>query len=277
MSENVMKRRDFLFGSGALLAGTFLSVNVLRDAFAFEGRDDLTYSSRGRIALIIDDIGFSIPRAQQFLDLDLPITFSILPRLHYSQVLAHEIHEQGHEILLHQPMEPYDRFLNPGPGALFVGDDEGKIARIMTENLAELPYAYGVNNHMGSRFTSSPRETRDALEVLRGSGLFFVDSLTSQRSVVGETARRLKVPAAARHIFLDHYPGERQSLLALERLRICALRRGSAIGIGHPFPETARAIGRFAPVLQESNVSLVYVSSLIAESCLSTDSTDEHR
>jgi len=277
MPEHVMKRREFLSGGAALLADTFLSVNGLCSAFAADSLDDPTSCRRGRISLIIDDIGFSIARAQQFLDLDLPITYSILPRLHCSQVLADEIHMQGHEIMLHQPMEPYDRSLNPGPGALFVGDDERRITRIMTENLAEIPYAYGVNNHMGSRFTSSPRETRDALEVLRGSGLFFVDSLTSQRSVVGETARRMKVPAAARHIFLDHYPGEQQTLLALQRLMICALRRGSAIGIGHPFPETARAIGRFARVLQESNVSLVYVSRLIAENYLSTDSTYEHR
>jgi hypothetical protein len=135
----------------------------------------------------------------------------------------------------------------------------------MTENLAEVSYAYGVNNHMGSRFTSCPRETNDALGVLRGSGLFFVDSLTSGRSVVGETARRLQVPSVSRHIFLDHYPREESVLFALDRLRICALKKGSAIGIGHPFPETARAIGRFALGIRDSNVSLVYVSSLIPQ------------
>jgi polysaccharide deacetylase 2 family uncharacterized protein YibQ len=263
MPEGAMKRRKFLAGSVAALAGTFLGVNGLATAFAFDMKGCGGSCSRARIALIIDDIGFSIPSARQFLDLNVPITFSILPRLRYSHDLTLEIHREGHEIMLHQPMEPYDRLLNPGPGALFVGDDERRIARIMTENLAEVSYAYGVNNHMGSRFTSCPRETTDALGVLRGSGLFFVDSLTSGRSVVGETARRLRVPAASRHIFLDHYPGEEPALLALERLRICALRRGSAIGIGHPFPETARAIGRFARVLKDSNISLVYVSSLI--------------
>ncbi|PKN67359.1 MAG: hypothetical protein CVU57_03175 [Deltaproteobacteria bacterium HGW-Deltaproteobacteria-15] len=263
MPERAMKRREFLARSAAVLAGTFLGVNGLASAFASDMKGRSASSPSARIALIIDDIGFSIPRARQFLDLDVPITFSILPRLHHSHELADEIHRQGHEIMLHQPMEPYDRFLNPGPGALFVGDDEAKIARIMTENLSELPHAYGVNNHMGSRFTACQRETSDALGVLRGSGLFFVDSLTSGRSVVGETARRLKVPAASRHLFLDHYLGEEPTLFALDRLRICALKRGSAIGIGHPFPETARAIGRFARALRESEISLVYVSSLI--------------
>lgn len=256
-----MKRREFLARSGAFLAGGLLGVDGLAHAFDPERRNGPV--GRPRVSLIIDDIGYNVSRARQFLDLEIPITFSVLPRLRHSYGLAHEIHREGHEIILHQPMEPYDRFLNPGPGAMYVGDGQEKITRIMTENLAEVPFAFGVNNHMGSRFTSCERETTDALAVLRGSGLFFVDSLTSTRSVVCETARKLQVPAAYRHIFLDHYPGEEAVLYSLERLRRCALQRGSAIGIGHPFPETANAIDHFTGVLRDSNIALVYVSSLI--------------
>ena len=135
------------------------------------------------------------------------------------------------------------------------------MSKIMTENLAEVPFAFGVNNHMGSRFTSREREINDALAVLRGSGLFFIDSLTSSRSVACETARRLQVPAASRHIFLDHCIGENAVLFSLERLRLCALRQGSAIGIGHPLPETARAIARFTGMLRDTGISLVYASA----------------
>lgn len=263
MSDRLMKRREFLARSGAFLAGTLLGANGLAHAFGPE-----TYSPPAgegpRISLIVDDIGYSLPRARQFLELGIPITFAVLPKVQYSQPLAHEIHQEGHEIILHQPMEPYNPSLNPGPGAIYVGDGQGRIERVMTENLAEVPFASGVNNHMGSRFTSCERETTDALAVLSGSGLFFVDSLTSRRSVACETARRLRVPAVYRHIFLDHYPGEEAALFSLEQLRLCALRLGNAIGIGHPFPDTARAIGRFTRVLRNSGIPLVYVSSLIS-------------
>jgi polysaccharide deacetylase 2 family uncharacterized protein YibQ len=234
----------------------------LSRAHAF-GREDPSACGRSRIALIIDDIGSSTSSARRFLELEIPITFAILPRLRHTHEIALEIHREGHEVLLHQPMEPYDRLLNPGPGALYVGDEEERIARTLTENLSELPLAFGVNNHMGSRFTSCQREARTALSVLRGSGLFFVDSLTSRRSVICETARRLQVPAASRHIFIDHHPGQEAILFALEKLRRCALRTGRAIGIGHPFPDTARAVGLFAGTLKASDISLVYVSSLI--------------
>ena len=58
----------------------------------------------GRIALIVDDIGFSVRQAECFLRLRLPLTFSILPRLPYSAHLAQAIGDQGHDVMLHQPM-----------------------------------------------------------------------------------------------------------------------------------------------------------------------------
>ncbi|MEJ2723937.1 MAG: divergent polysaccharide deacetylase family protein [Deltaproteobacteria bacterium] len=43
-----------------------------------------------------------------------------------------------------------------------------------------------------------------------------------------------------------------------------ALQYGQAIGIGHPFPETAQAIGLFLKkTLPESGISLVYASNLV--------------
>jgi uncharacterized protein len=257
-----MKRREFLARSGAFLGASLLGVNGLANALGYDV-DSGPPAFSPRISLIIDDFGSILSRIQPFLDLQIPITYSILPRLRHSHEIAHEVHREGHEIMLHQPMEPFNRFLNPGPGGLYVGDEETRIAKVMTENLAEIPFAFGVNNHMGSRFTSRERETNDALTVLRGSRLFFVDSLTSKSSVVCETARRLQVPAASRHVFLDHCMGEDAVLFSLERLRLYALRWGSAIGIGHPFPDTARAIGRFTGALTRSNISLVYVSRLI--------------
>ena len=103
-------------------------MNALANAFGSEADGDPP-ACRARISLIIDDIGSSPSRLRPFLDLGIPITFAILPKLRYSQEHACEIHRQGHEIILHQPMEPFNRFLDPGPGALYVGDEEDKIVK----------------------------------------------------------------------------------------------------------------------------------------------------
>lgn len=216
------------------------------------------------MALIIDDIGHSYAAARQFLDLEIPITFSILPRLRSSFDLAHDIHDRGHEVMLHQPMEPYRQDLSPGPGALYVGDAPAKIARITEGNIAEVPFAIGVNNHMGSRFTANQQGIVDTLKVIKQHNLFFVDSRTSNRSLAYHAAKTLGVATGRRNVFLDDSRDESAILAQLRVLQAHAYTCGHSIGIGHPFPETARAIGKFLKHIDKVNLSLVHISEALS-------------
>ena len=216
-----------------------------------------------KIALIVDDIGYSRSLAWQFVALNEILTFSILPQVPYSQELAFELNDQGYEVMLHQPMEPYSNGCDPGPGALFVGDNAQRIEKTLQTNMRSIPFAKGVNNHMGSKFTASPNEIGETLKVIRSRGMFFVDSYTSSHSLAHATARRYHIPTAHRNVFLDNVHQESAIMSQLVSLQKHAMLYGRAIGIGHPFPETARAIGRFAKRLKQSNVSLVPVSEIL--------------
>jgi polysaccharide deacetylase 2 family uncharacterized protein YibQ len=258
-----MDRRNFLLKSAGLLVGSFFGVNSFSKVFALE-KHKIQPFIQPRIALIIDDIGYSLSRARRFLDIGAPITYSILPRLAYSHDLAIEIHDQGHEIMLHQPMEPTNvNLFDPGPGALYVGDGVEKIGMIMEENISGIPFAVGVNNHMGSRFTECREEIGAALSIVKKRGLFFIDSLTSSRSKAYQTARRLHIAAAGRNIFLDNLHEKSAVFHQLNKLKKHAQKYGHAVGIGHPFPETARAIGQFIKDIKDSDVSLVYMSGIL--------------
>ena len=247
------------------MVGSLFGLGTFSKVFAAnEGIDPVILGPR--IALIIDDIGFSWSRARQFLELGVPLTFSILPRLAETHDIAFEVHTRGHEIMLHQPMEPYNSNFDPGPGALYVGDETEKIARIMGENIADVPFAIGVNNHMGSRLTTSPKESCDALGVVKDRGLFFVDSLTSSRSMAYATARRLKITAACRNIFIDNVMAESAILHQLHKLKHNAREHGHAIGIGHPFSETAMAIAQFVKDPKGSSISMVHISRVLSKS-----------
>lgn len=246
----------------AFLVGTLLGLPSFTKAFAFpEPEENSIFNPR--IALIIDDIGFSVSRTKRFLELDVPITFSILPRLPRSHHLASMICYEGQEIMLHQPMEPYNSSLDPGPGALYVGDRTKTIVSVMEDNLSAVPVAVGVNNHMGSRFTASQREMNEVLPIIKDRGLFFVDSVTTNRSTAYKTAKSLHMPAAYRNIFLDNCVEEPAILHQLHKLKKRALKYGRAIGIGHPFPQTGRAIGRFLGEIEDSGISLVHASQLL--------------
>ena len=49
----------------------------------------------------------------------------------------------------------------------------------------------------------------------------------------------------------------------LGELVAIARRRGQAVGIGHPHPETLRVLRRALPELREAGVELVFVSELV--------------
>jgi uncharacterized protein len=257
-----MQRRDFLFGSAALLFGILRGLSSPSRALASVG-GGRTCLCPPRVSLIIDDIGYSPWAARQFMRLGVPITFSILPRLPHSHDLAGEIHGLGHEVMLHQPMEPHNPDVDPGPGALYVGDSFERIVRISEENIGGLPFAVGVNNHMGSWFTECQKEVSKVLRVVGQRNLFYIDSLTTSRSRAYATAVSFQMAAARRDVFLDTVQTESHILAQLQKTEVLAKSRGYAIGIGHPFPETAKAIGQYLRHLKDPGVSLVYASRVI--------------
>jgi polysaccharide deacetylase 2 family uncharacterized protein YibQ len=217
------------------------------------------------MAIIIDDIGHSPRRAAAFLAIDADLTYAVLPHLPYSAELATTLHAKGHEILLHQPMEPYNRLLDPGPGALFVGDTTAQIEHVVETNVRAVPFATGVNNHMGSRFTANGENIRRALQAIQRHGLFFVDSLTSCHSKAYPTARGMRMTSGRRDAFLDNDRRPQAILNRLYDVMNHALIHGQAIAIGHPYPETAAALGTFCSEIQDTTVRLVAVSRLLLE------------
>ena len=270
-------RRLFLLKGVSYLSGALFGLNFFSNAKAGQQRifpintppmEKLPLSEFSpRIAFIIDDIGSSISRAQAFLDLKMPMTFSILPKLKYSDILAEEIYEQGQEIMLHQPMEPYGHEVDPGPGALYISYRDTEIEEIMEENLSQIPQATGVNNHMGSRFTSSSSKVVEALKIIKQKDLFFVDSLTSSHSQAYKMARRLNMRTAPRNVFLDDSPDIHAVRRQLRQLKQYALRHGAAIGIGHPHLSTLTALYDFKQEINKKGpfFELVSVSDLLSE------------
>ncbi len=219
-----------------------------------------------RVAIVIDDLGLSLRAAETLLSIPQPLTFAVLPKLTHSREIAEAAAAAGRDVLLHLPMEPLDYpEKDPGPGALFKSMTSEAMAEVLKENLAAVPKAVGVNNHMGSRLTEDEEVMRLILTMLKERRLFFLDSYTSPRSVVSEVARELGIPTASRHVFLDHEPEGADYVAAqIDRLIAVARRHGEAIGIGHPRPSTIAALQEHLPKLAEAGITVVPLSTLIA-------------
>jgi len=155
-SSGGLNRRQLIRQLSWTIGGCLMGFLNISKVLASDSTQDQT-TIFPKIALIIDDIGHSRSLADQFVELQATLTFSVLPHLAYSRQLAQELHHQGYEVMLHQPMEPLNDCCDPGPGAVFVGDNANQIESIIQSNISEIPFAKGVNNHMGSRFTDLQR------------------------------------------------------------------------------------------------------------------------
>ena len=223
-----------------------------------------------KIAIVIDDVGVNVALSQQ-AEKNLPreVTFSYLPYGRATKDLVEVAKVKGREVMIHLPMEPQSRPeeppINPGPNALYTHMDAAKIQENVHKNLMFLKdYAVGVNNHMGSRFTSSFEGMQTTLTEIQKEGLFFMDSLTTHKSAVKKAAAIVpKMPLLVRDIFLDHYQTEGALMEALHKLEEEAKENGTAIAIGHPHQITVKALLKWLPTLQEKGIALVPISALL--------------
>ncbi len=215
------------------------------------------------VAIIIDDIGYDRKMADGFLALDVPLTFSVLPKGSFIHSIIDQALKNDVEIMLHLPMEPSNYpIVNPGPGALLstMGPDE--LIAQLNENLDSVPNVKGVNNHMGSKLTASAAQMRQIFTILKKRDLFFVDSRTTAETLCRPSAELLHLPFAERDVFIDHEQTpafvRKQFKLLIKRAR----RQGYAIGIAHPHPVTLEVLKEMLPELKEA-VSLTHASQVV--------------
>ncbi len=222
----------------------------------------VTEGKKPLVAIIIDDMGYHEKIGKELMALPLQLTFSFLPYAPFTRQQEADASSSGHTVILHLPMQPEGREWNPGPGALYVGQPEDLQARILATDLAWVPHAVGVNNHMGSLYTQDAHAMRSLLAELREKGLFFIDSVTTPKSTAYRLALELGVKTGRRQIFLDNVHSQEKIGIQMEKLMAEAGRQGRAIGIGHPYPETLQALTANVRALKE-RVQLVGVEKLV--------------
>jgi len=217
-----------------------------------------------RAAIIIDDLGPGLGAERQLLRLRYPLTFSVMPNLRHSTRIAEEAHQAGREIMLHLPMQPEPgSSANPSPNELEVGMSRLAVRRTIEADLASVPHAQGVNNHMGSRATTDTMLMTEVMQLLGERHLYFVDSRTTPDSVALEVARRMQLPAFYRSVFLDDTETTSYTLGQLRELRRVVEEQGAAIAIGHPHPSTISALAQFLPDLERDDIQLLPASQLV--------------
>ncbi len=215
-----------------------------------------------RIAIIVDDGGYGGTHTDIILGLDPALTLAILPYTPHGTRLAERAAALGFEVMLHMPMENLSDTLKH-EGQLNVGMPPAQIENLTKVALAQVPFAVGVNNHMGSKYTANPAAMAAFLDTVKDAGLFFIDSGTTAESVAYTAAHELGILSAARTLFLDNDDDPDAIRARLRELITLAREQGEAIGICHFRLHTATVLQEMLPQFASEGVQLVHASELV--------------
>jgi polysaccharide deacetylase 2 family uncharacterized protein YibQ len=218
-----------------------------------------------KVALIMDDMGYSLDAIYDVLSLQKPITVAVIPYSPLGTQTAQIAHQSGLEILLHLPLESInnEEAYNGIQGMIHTNMNEQEIIDVVEKDLDQVPYIIGVNNHMGSAVTPNESMMQTILEKLKEKNLFFVDSRTTGKTVAFDVARQMHIPTAQRNVFLDSESDEAYIREKLFELFTLAQQRGEAVGICHPLPNTLKVLKEYFHLAETYHVKPVFVSELV--------------
>lgn len=217
----------------------------------------------GKLSIVIDDFGYRPKEENQVLQMPKNISVAVLPNATHAREMATKAHQLGHEVLIHLPMAPLSK--QPLEKDTLRPDmSSAEIARVIREAVADVPFAVGLNNHMGSAMTSSLPGMQKVMQVLDHYNFYFLDSMTIGNSQSTRAAAGTSVNVLKRRVFLDDTQNEADIRKQFTRAVRLAQRDGSAIAIGHPHPTTVRVLQEMLPTLP-ADVTLVRPSQLLNE------------
>ncbi|PVZ43088.1 divergent polysaccharide deacetylase family protein [Pseudomonas sp. CC120222-01a] len=216
-------------------------------------------AGKAYLSIIIDDLGQSADRDSRTLALPGPVTMAIMPDTPHATDFARQAHKAGKTVILHMPMDPAT-----GPYAWHPGIQIEELARRLDAALAKVPYAAGINNHMGSRMTAQREPMAWLMGELQRRHLFFVDSRTSAATVAAAEAQAQGLAHVSRDVFLDDVRTTEAITAQLQQGIALARKQGSAVLIGHPYPQTLEVLERELPRLKSQGIELIPLRQMIA-------------
>jgi uncharacterized protein len=216
-----------------------------------------------RIAIIVGGLGVSESATSDAITkLPGPVTLGFMP---YGNVAAFAAHarDEGHELVLQVPMEPFDYPDNdPGPQTLLTSLAPQQNMDRLYWLMSRFQGYVGMANAMGARFTASEQSFSPVLREAAKRGLIYVDDGSNPRSLAGRIAGANNLPFVRAEMTIDSVPTPDEIDHALGRLEMAARERGVAVGISSALPVSIDHIAKWAKDLASRGVLLVPITAV---------------
>ena len=216
-----------------------------------------------KVAIVIDDLGYKFPLPEEFLSLEIPLTFAILPMERHSKDIADFLASKRMDYIIHFPMQPENPFENPGHAAVLLNMDEKEIAHKFNNAIKSVPGAFVISNHMGSAFSRSEEKMEIFLSFVKEKKLVYFDSHTSVKSVAARVGKKLGVPVLVNQFFLDNEDTPQAIEKELQRVLAHARKHPVTIAIGHIHKKNlAAALKKYIPQFRREHIEFVPLKGL---------------
>jgi uncharacterized protein len=241
-----------------------IGADGLRPLDAYARKAAIMEKPGPRIALVVGGLGIGqnvTSEAIRRLPPDVALAFAP-----YGTDLVKQVaraRDDGHEVFLHLPMEPYDYPDNdPGPQTLVTGKKPAEIRDRLHWLMSRFQGYVGVMNYMGARFLGSDADFQIVAKELSERGLGYLSDGTV-RDDGPEALVRANGGAANAGTMIDLSAEAEDIAAALEKLETLAREKGTAIGVASALPVSIKAIADWSKGAAERGIMLVPVSSLI--------------
>jgi polysaccharide deacetylase 2 family uncharacterized protein YibQ len=217
-----------------------------------------------RIAVIVTGLGISNKATDEALT-RLPGTVTLAFTPYGSELvnLVARARQNGHEVLLQAPMEPFDYPDNdPGPQTLLTSLSADQNVDRLQWLMSRFQGFVGIANYMGARFTASEQALGPILGETAKRGLIFVDDGSSSRSVAGQIAGANNMPFAKADVVIDTVPTAAEIDRALARLEAQARERGVAVGVLSPLPIAITRVADWSKTIESRGFVLVPITAV---------------
>ena len=211
-------------------------------------------NTQPKLAIVIDDFGNNSAGTEEML---------ALPKADQDKLL-----DNGKAVILHQPMEAHTgqrSWLGKTPILSNMSTEEA--VDTFKSNLDSVDKAKGFNNHMGSKITEDKDKMTALLKEAKDRNMYFLDSLTTAKSVGEEVAKEVGVPYIKRDVFLDSTQDIKTVEKNILRAAEIAKQKGTAVAIGHVGAEggivTATALNNLYKQLENEGIKFVTLEEII--------------
>ncbi|MBI2384596.1 MAG: divergent polysaccharide deacetylase family protein [Elusimicrobia bacterium] len=224
-------------------------------------------SAAPQVAVVIDDFGLNYkktPPDEEWLALPGAMTFAVMPESPRTKKVSPLVSAAASkELMIHYPFDPFQS-LKLAKDAVDP-EDALKTAALLDKAMKQIPNAKGLNNHRSYKATKNRPLMRAFMAQLKPTGMYFLDSKVSEKSVAHAEAAAAGIPAATNDVFLDTAELHTQAFCAkmLRQAVARARKHGSAIAIGHHyFRSTFDCLKEEMPKHEKDGVVFVKASAL---------------